>query len=148
MLLPPDFFSGREITDDEYDQIRSHAKEGFEYLKDRFLVTALICGLHHSVGAGGYGLSQVDIPRKIGPGTAAKILRLAIIVSACDFADVFTTRQTVRKDGDEAGLRDALLSKYPHSPEVVRTVLDVCLSLSRPNSKEEERSFFYSEIES
>lgn len=50
LVLPDYLFSGREINEEEYAQIKEHAVLGFEALKDHHFYTALCAGMHHAFG--------------------------------------------------------------------------------------------------
>src|SRR3989344_304346 len=48
--------SNKRITEKEFEKIKKHTTQGFDKLKDTFLFTSFIAGLHHKYKDGGYGI--------------------------------------------------------------------------------------------
>ena len=84
IILPHALFDGHNINQEEYEQVKKHALDGFNILKDVHLFTALIAGLHHNLHKGGYGLNPKDFPSNFSVETIKKLLDISTIVSICD----------------------------------------------------------------
>lgn len=127
IFIRKELFSGEDITDQEYEEVKEHALKGYLSLKNRHLFTALCCGLHHAMGKNGYGLKSENLPHKMKPNTLKKALDIAAIVSICDFIDAFCTRKTKIK-GDvnnvkKISLEKLLLEKFPEDKIVIDAAL-------------------------
>jgi HD-like signal output (HDOD) protein len=128
IFLPKDLFDGHDITDEEYQEVKRHAMIGFWALENRHLFIAMCVGLHHALYDKGYGLTIRDFPNNLGAGTVEKVLKIAAIVSICDFINSFTTRTTKIKDGSDKisnNLEEMLMEKYPNDLGVVKDALFV-----------------------
>lgn len=128
LLLDGDLFSERQISDAEYKKIKEHPLLAHKALSHLMPFTALCCGFHHSMAeGGGYGLNGKDLPANLSPRTIKKLLEIAEIVSICDFVDAYLTRKTGLKGKTDADtdLNSMLLSRFPESDEVIKTVLSV-----------------------
>lgn len=125
LVMVGDLFCGRNITAEEYEQVKKHAVMGFLALKDVFLFTALCAGLHHAMYEKGYGITVRDIPRKLGAPTVKKILEIAAILAICDDIDASLTRGTTLKDDSGKGLslRERLEKKFPNDLLAVEIAL-------------------------
>jgi putative nucleotidyltransferase with HDIG domain len=124
IALPCHLFDGHEITDEEYADVRSHVKLGFEVLKGKYLFTALVAGFHHALGKSGYGLTIKDFPDELSLDTVKKILDIAALIAICDYVDAAITRDTIVRDGSSGALlREALEAKYPNSILEIDTVM-------------------------
>ena len=137
LVLPFDLFEGRDISADEYAQIKTHALGGFEALKKLHVFTAYCAGLHHALYKAGYGLQAKDLPNW-NPSTVKKILEISAIISVCDFVDAFTHRATKIKDGSDKGctsLREMLVAKYPDDREVIGIVLQESATMLKKEQK-------------
>lgn len=116
LTLPADLFSGREITDEEYVEIKTHARAAFLALQNQHMFVALCAGLHHAMYRNGYGLTIRDFPKEFSPATAKKILEISTIISICDFIDAYRYRKSGIRDGSDAStpdLKQMLYAKYP-----------------------------------
>lgn len=126
IVLPAELFDGRNITNEEYEQVKNHAINSFNALKDLHLFSALVAGMHHNTYASGYGITIADFPKNFSIRTIKKVLDIAVIVSICDFVDAFNNRKTEIKDGTQGpNLKDMLYNKYPDDINVVDTVLSI-----------------------
>jgi putative nucleotidyltransferase with HDIG domain len=128
MFLPSSLFDGHDISTDEYNQIKEHAKLGFKALKKFHLFIALCAGLHHNLYKAGYGLNLGDFPSNWSPVTIKKLLEISVIISICDFIDAYTNRKTKLKDGSDkiegtVTLKKMLYTKYPNDLEVIDAAL-------------------------
>jgi hypothetical protein len=124
LSLPPELFNGSDITKEQYEIIKQHPVLAFTALKDTFLFSSLIAGLHHNVSnANNYGVNSVDIPKSFSPTTIKKLLDIATIVSVCDFIDAFTTRTTTLIDSNGSNLVQLLLDKFPNDYSIVQAAL-------------------------
>lgn len=128
IFVRKELFSGQDITDEEYKEVKEHALKGYASLKNIHLFTALCCGLHHAVGENGYGLNSKNLPHKMKPSTLKKALDISTIVSICDFIDAFCKRKTKIKDGDSgdqkmSNLKKLLAKKFPEDKVVIDTAL-------------------------
>jgi putative nucleotidyltransferase with HDIG domain len=115
LVINFDLFSERDITNEEFSQIKEHPKIGSEVLKDIYLLTSLISGLYHAMSKnGGYGITMQDIPAMLCPHTVQLILNMAMIVSVCDFIDAYSTRKTKLRDSATVGksLRELLEERF------------------------------------
>jgi putative nucleotidyltransferase with HDIG domain len=128
MFLPASLFDGHDISEEEYTQIKEHAKMGFKALKKFHLFVALCAGLHHNLYKAGYGLILEDFPSNWSPATIKKLLEISVIISICDFIDAYTKRKTKLKDGSDRvkgvlTLKKMLYTKYPNDLEIVDAAL-------------------------
>lgn len=120
-------FNGRNITNEEYEEIKKHALAGFKILKQsRYLFTASVVGLHHAMYERGYGLSAKDFPRKWSTRTIKKVLEVSTIVAICDDIDATLHRKTILKGVIESGLslQDRLKRKFPDDHMIVTIALE------------------------
>lgn len=124
LLLPADLFSGRNISSDEYAEVKRHSVMAFQALGDEHMFTALCAALHHAVYDKGYGLTMADFPEGLQPKTVKKILEVATIISVCDFLEAFTHRSTTPKGGAILDLPQALRDKYPDDYLIVEAAID------------------------
>ncbi len=134
ILLPYKLFDGHNINSEEYSEVKRHAIAAYMAMEDKHLFTALCAGLHHNLYSKGYGLKTSDFPASLSPATIKKILDIAMIISICDFVDVFTHRDTkILDDSDKKSpnLKKMLQKKYPNEFQTVEIVLqinkDLCL---------------------
>ncbi len=126
LVLPYDLFDGRNITAEEYAEVKSHALAGFNSLADHHLFISLCAGVHHNMYKHGYGLEMSDFPTDWSPATIKKVLDISAVVSICDFIDAYTHRETKIKDGSDSkskSLRDMLREKYPNDHNVIDVAL-------------------------
>ena len=105
-----DLFTERNITMEEYNLLKGHARKGFELLRGELGLTAMIAGMHHlkyhatewvetseatdDEQPKGYGISLAEMPFTVHKTTRRKIVECAKIVSMCDFFDALITRTT------------------------------------------------------
>lgn len=126
LTLPADLFSGREITDEEYTEIKTHARAAFLALQNQHMFVALYAGLHHAMYRDGYGLELRDFPKGFSPATVKKILEISTIISICDFVDAYRHRKSAIRDGSNTSTQDLkgmLYAKYPDDQIVVDLAL-------------------------
>lgn len=91
-----DVLDHRAFGPEQYEVIKEHVFRGFEALKDRYLFTAFIAGLHHLMQDNGYGIDLDAVaPFPLRAELKAAILSAAALVAMVDFFDALTTR----KDG-------------------------------------------------
>jgi putative nucleotidyltransferase with HDIG domain len=122
-----DLFDGHDITQEEYEKVKKHARDGFEALRKHHQFVALCAGLHHAMCHHGYGLKADAFPKEWHMGTVKKILEISAILAVCDFIDAFTHRKTKIKDGsDQAApdLKGMLYAKYPDD----HVIIDIALA--------------------
>lgn len=115
-ILPYDLFEDRDISEEEYSEIKKHALMGFEILKNFHEFTALCAGLHHAIYKSGYGLSLKDFPPEYDIDNIKKVLEISTIISICDFIDAFTHRKTSIRgkfDKNTTDLKELLKKQYP-----------------------------------
>lgn len=91
------------INDDDYDFVKLHPIIGFERLKERFLFTAICCGLHHKYYRNGYGIEENEIPKNISSETKEMLKQDAKIIAICDYIEAYYSRSTSRKHGAKKG---------------------------------------------
>jgi putative nucleotidyltransferase with HDIG domain len=126
LSLSYDLFSGREITKEEYIEVKRHAIAGFKVLSELHLFTALCAGLHHALYNAGYGLTIEDFPKDLSIATIKKVLEISTIISICDFIDAFSHRKTKIKDGSDgksSNLDQMLKEKYPDDHRIIKVAL-------------------------
>jgi putative nucleotidyltransferase with HDIG domain len=124
--IPNHLFDGRDITEEEYAEVKKHSLAGFLALRKKHLFTAYCAGFHHALNAKGYGLKLRDFPRNWELQTVKKLLEIATIIAICDYIDAAFTRDGVMKSDMEApgaDLRERLEKKFPDDLEVVRIAL-------------------------
>lgn len=124
LVLPYDLFEDRDITEEEYQEIKKHALEGFEILKDFHEFTALCAGLHHALYKSGYGLNIKDFPPEWDLALVKKALDISVIISITDFIDAFTHRKPSSRISSDKSLEELLKEKYP-SDHLVDVALQV-----------------------
>lgn len=101
------------LTTKQFEDIKRHTLEGFKALKDTFLYTSYIAGLHHKYQANAYGIDlDADSPIKLNPKARAKVVAMAKQVMIADFFDALTTR-----DNDKGLVKDR------ENPQEVRNIL-------------------------
>lgn len=125
--IPNHLFDGRDITEEEYAEVKKHSLAGFLALKEKHLFTAYCAGFHHALNAKGYGLTLRDFPEDWELQTVKKVLEIATIIAICDYIDAAFTRDGVMKSDTEAsgtGLRERLEKKFPDDLEGVRIALE------------------------
>ena len=130
LFLPADFFSGRDISMDEYGEVKKHAVMAYQAIGDEHMFVALCASLHHAMYEKGYGLSMADFPEGLQPRTVKKVLEIATIISVCDFIEAFTHRETTPKDGVVLDLPKALKEKYPDDHLIVEKALEAAAYLN------------------
>jgi HD-like signal output (HDOD) protein len=120
-------FDGRDITAEEYAEVKKHAIAGFIALKRAHLFTAYCAGLHHALYERGYGLEVRDFPKNWQPRTVKKVLEIATIIAICDDIDASLHRKTtIKDDGRLAGipLVKRLKGKFPDDQKAVEIALE------------------------
>lgn len=85
--------NAEHLSERGFERIKPHAAAGFNKLKDDFLFTAFIAGLHHKTEHGGYGIDlDNESPRPLSVAVKRKIYDAAALVMLTDFFDALTTR--------------------------------------------------------
>lgn len=119
VLNNPDF--GPE----DYEVIKAHPRLGFEQLKDSFLFTSFIAGLHHKFQPEGYGIElERDAPFKLSERATETVLKMTHLVMICDFFDALTTR------ADKFGGREVseiMYERFPDQKERVDKLFEIRL---------------------
>ena len=121
-----ELFDGHDISQEEYEEVKCHAKAGFESLRHIHGFVALCAGLHHAVGEHGYGLTEHDFPDDWSQATIHLVMEISFIISICDFIDAFKTRCTCLKGGSGANcddLRGLLVAKYIGQEKLIDVAL-------------------------
>jgi len=124
--IPNHLFDGRNITEEEYIEVKKHSIKGFMALRNKHLFTAYCAGFHHALNAKGYGLTLKDFPDDWELRTVKKVLDIATIIAICDYIDAALTRDGIMKsdtEGSGTGLRERLENKFPDDLVVVRIAL-------------------------
>ncbi len=98
-VLPADLFAeqsnppaNRHLSPEEFERIKTHARNGFKILKGKHEFIALCAGLHHNVTSCGYGIADDDWPREWPHALRQKVMTVATFVAICDFLDAALTR--------------------------------------------------------
>lgn len=127
LVLPYDLFDGHDISAEEYEQVKTHAINGFLAFNNTHLFTAVCAGIHHALYHRGYGLTIDDFPKDWNLATIKLVLDIGMIISICDFIDAYTHRQTKIKDGSgQTGqsLKEMLYQKYPNEHKTIDIALE------------------------
>lgn len=118
--------NAERFGEQEMSAVREHPRLGFEALKDRWLFTAFVAGLHHKFPprGEGYGINLPDdSPITLTEAMTARIENMARFVMIVDFYDALTTRHNDKglvDDADDASEVEALmLSVFPAQAERV-----------------------------
>lgn len=118
-LISNRILNSKHFTPDKYEKVKQHAYIGFEGLKDKFLFTAFIAGLHHRYQLGGesnYGIDlKKDSPIPLSEETVSSIHQTAELVALADFFDALTTRKNDKgliAHPDDIGEARAVMLKY------------------------------------
>lgn len=120
-------FDGRNITAEEYAEVKKHAIAGAIALKRAHLFTAYSGpGFHHAIYQNGYGFEVKDFPKNWQPKTVKKSLEISAFIGVCDDIDASMTRKTIMKDADGSALslKERLEKKFPDDVEVIRFALE------------------------
>jgi hypothetical protein len=81
------------FTDEDREAVHIHPQAGFEMLKDSFLFTAYIAGIHHEFQDHAYGIDLEKVAAFPLPADAYEhVMDAARVVHTCDFFDALTTR--------------------------------------------------------
>ena len=97
----------------EFEQIKTHAIEGYAKLKDSFLFTALIAGLHHKYKTDGYGIDlEENLLFGLDDKAKTSVKAMAKLIMIADFFDALTTR-----DNNKGFIAD------PQDPRLQREVM-------------------------
>lgn len=107
------YLDSKNLTPAEFEHIKEHATRGYERLKDKFLYTSFVAGLHHSFQDHGYGIDFKEVaPKTMPTDQIERIEAMARLVAIADFFDALTTRH------NNKGLIDD-----PSDPEQQRAVM-------------------------
>jgi HD-GYP domain-containing protein (c-di-GMP phosphodiesterase class II) len=123
------FLDSKNLQPHEFEQIKKHSIEGFEKLKDSFLFTGLIAGLHHKYKDGGYGIDlDVDPPYKLDEEAKATVKAMAQLVMIADFFDALTTRNNdkgfIKDPNDKTEQRTVMLKYFPESERRISWLIE------------------------
>lgn len=126
--IPNRLLNADGITPSEFEQIKEHAQLGFESLKDDFLFTGLVAGLHHSYQDNGYGIDlDTATTTELSPGAKAYVQDATKLVALCDFYDAVMTRDNSKgwlKDPNSLGEKhELLITHFPHEEDRVGWLL-------------------------
>lgn len=124
VVQPSELFDGHNVSIEEYERIKTHARDAFKIFENQHLFTALCAGLHHNLYDAGYGLGVNDFPKHWSPKTIKKVLEISLIISVCDYVDA-SHRKTIVKDSGliKKTLREQLLFKFPDDSMVINSAL-------------------------
>jgi HD-GYP domain-containing protein (c-di-GMP phosphodiesterase class II) len=109
----------KNLQPEEFEVIKEHATRGYEKLKDTFLYTGLIAGLHHKYkDQGGYGIDlELDAPFELSEASRDGIKAMAQLVMLADFFDALTTRDNnkgfIEDPNDPIQKREVMLRFFP-----------------------------------
>jgi len=87
-----ELLSGRDITLEEYEEIKNHAYQGFLLLKNDLPLSAMVAGLHHWRDGNGYGATLDDLPFHVAPATKTMLIDVVRKVATADYFDAVQTR--------------------------------------------------------
>lgn len=110
--------NSKNLQPHEFEHIKRHAIEGYERLKDSFLFTGFIAGLHHKYKDGGYGIDlELDAPFPLSPAARKAVEDMSKLVMIADFFDALTTRNNnkgfIDDPSDPAQQREVMLRFFP-----------------------------------
>ncbi len=89
-----ELLNSKNLQPDEFEQIKQHATAGYLRLRDKFLLTSMVAGLHHKFQSSGYGIDlDAEAPSWMKPKLKELIVQTAHLVMICDFFDALTTRK-------------------------------------------------------
>jgi HD-GYP domain-containing protein (c-di-GMP phosphodiesterase class II) len=101
--------------------MRAHPQYGWERLKDRYLFTAFVAGLHHKFQPDGYGINLEEVaPFPLTKEAGDTITNMAKLVMICDFFDALTTRKGPNQDH----VAGTMLKNFPTQVERVLWLLE------------------------
>lgn len=127
LTLPYYLFDGRNVTAEEYAEIKKYFIASYAARKEAHLFVAYCAGFHHALYEKGYGLTVHDFPENWQPNTVKKVLEIATIIAVCDDIEASLTRSTKMK-GDAGlpgmNLEERLKIKFPDDLEVVEIALE------------------------
>jgi response regulator RpfG family c-di-GMP phosphodiesterase len=111
----------KDLQPAEFEEIKQHAVQGYARLKDDFLFTSLVAGLHHKYRADGYGIDLEEAaPTALSVATKASIAAMAQLVMMADFFDALTTRENNKgliQDPHDPVQQLAVMSQhFPRNP--------------------------------
>ncbi|PIS43072.1 MAG: hypothetical protein COT24_00220 [Candidatus Kerfeldbacteria bacterium CG08_land_8_20_14_0_20_40_16] len=128
LFFPGCLFEEREITPEEYEILKEHARFGFIVWKKFDPLIALCAGLHHPCYQSENGAVTSDFPKEWDSSIIQKGREIATIVSICDFVDAAKHRHTHVRDGSYRNgnnLLAMLQENYPDNQAIVETALTV-----------------------
>ena len=113
-----DLLNSKNLQPDEFEQIKQHAAIGYLRLRDKFLLTSMVAGLHHKFQPSGYGIDlDVEAPPWMTPGLKKLIVETAHLVMICDFFDALTTRSNnkglIKNPADPVEQTEVMMRFFP-----------------------------------
>ncbi len=110
------------LTEEDFAQIHLHPVYGYELLKDKFPLTALVAGLHHKFGPKHYGIDlDTCCPKWVSEDLLDSVIATTNLVMICDFFDAMTTRRNsgslVQDPRDMNAVAQVLQQYFADSPE-------------------------------
>lgn len=116
--------NSKHLQSDEFEQIKEHTTAGYNRLKDHFLFTAFVAGLHHKYQVSGYGIDpETDLPAHLSDESKETIKTMARLVMIADFFDALTTRDNNKgliNDPSDPTLQAEVMARFfPDQPQRV-----------------------------
>ncbi len=126
--VPNLLLDSQNLQPAEFEIIKHHAQDGFNRLKDEFLFTAFIAGLHHKYRLGGYGIELDDIASpQLNEVSKQLVIAMAKLVMIADFFDALTTRNNnkglISNPEDPKEQFKVMTEHFPNSPERIRWLI-------------------------
>jgi HD-GYP domain-containing protein (c-di-GMP phosphodiesterase class II) len=129
--VPNRFLNAKHMTDKKFAHIQPHAELGYHILKDEFVMTALIAGLHHNVRPNGYGIDyEAQAPNWLQEPLRSQVYQVAQVVCTADCFDALTTRRNDKgllsetESHDPAAIYRVLSQHFPDRLGDVRWLVD------------------------
>ncbi len=117
------------LTEEEFNRIKKHTREGFNRLKESFLFTAFIAGMHHKFQDKGYGIDlDRDSPVPLSDESKEMVRKTAVLVMTADFFDALTTRSNnkglIDDPSDPAKQAEVMTQFFPETPARVAWLVE------------------------
>lgn len=124
LVVRPELLSGRDITKEEYDEVKRHGPIGFELIEKEFPFSAAMAGLHHKA----YAVRDDELHNRWSPSTIAYAKRVALTISVADYIDAALSRKQMKVKNEQLqglSLLNQLVRQFPElTPQQLQTILE------------------------